>query len=62
MSITIRLEPLGTQVQTEPGAPLRDLLLPFGVEFPCGGRGRCRRCRVRVLEGAVDPGAGPVHR
>jgi uncharacterized 2Fe-2S/4Fe-4S cluster protein (DUF4445 family) len=58
MSITIRLEPLGAQVKTEPGASLRDLLLPFGVEFPCGGKGRCRRCRVRVLEGAVDPGAG----
>ncbi|MBS1854067.1 MAG: DUF4445 domain-containing protein [Acidobacteria bacterium] len=58
MSIAIRLEPLGTQVKTEPGAPLRDLLLPFGVEFPCGGKGRCRRCRVRVLEGDVDPGAG----
>ncbi len=56
MSITLRLEPLGARVKTEPGAPLRDLLLPFGVEFPCGAKGRCRRCRVRVLEGTVDPG------
>jgi len=54
MKITLRLEPLGAQVQAEPGTPLRDLLLPFGVEFPCGGKGRCRRCRVRVLEGAVE--------
>jgi uncharacterized 2Fe-2S/4Fe-4S cluster protein (DUF4445 family) len=54
MKITIRLEPLAAQVETEPGTPLRDLLLPFGVEFPCGGKGRCRRCRVRVLDGAVD--------
>jgi uncharacterized 2Fe-2S/4Fe-4S cluster protein (DUF4445 family) len=54
MRITIRLVPLGTQVETEPGTPLRELLLPFGVEFPCGGKGRCRRCRVRVLDGYVE--------
>jgi uncharacterized 2Fe-2S/4Fe-4S cluster protein (DUF4445 family) len=54
MKVTIRLEPLGAWIETEPGAPLRDLLAGFGVEFPCGGKGRCRRCRVRVLDGAVD--------
>ena len=32
--MTIRLEPLGAKVEAETGAPLRDLLLPFGVEFP----------------------------
>jgi uncharacterized 2Fe-2S/4Fe-4S cluster protein (DUF4445 family) len=52
--MTIRLEPLGAKVEAETGVPLRDLLLPFGVEFPCGGKGRCRRCRVRVLQGSVD--------
>jgi uncharacterized 2Fe-2S/4Fe-4S cluster protein (DUF4445 family) len=34
-------------------APLRDELFARGVEFPCGGRGRCRRCKVRVVEGEV---------
>ena len=53
MKVTLRLEPLGAAVETQSGVPLRDLLLPFGVEFPCGGKGRCRRCRVRVLDGAV---------
>ena len=48
----IRLEPLGRTVEVAAGAPLADVLFPFGVEFPCGGRGRCRRCKVRVLEGA----------
>lgn len=33
------------------GTPLRDVLFEQGVEFPCGGHGRCRGCRVRVLEG-----------
>src|SRR5215470_4808445 len=50
-AVRIRLEPLGRTVEVEWGAPLADVLFPYGVEFPCGGRGRCRRCRVRVLEG-----------
>ena len=53
MSVRVRLEPLGRTLEVEPGTPLRDVLFGYGVEFPCGGRGRCRRCRVRVLEGAA---------
>jgi len=52
----IRLEPLGATVSTEVGAPLREVLFDFGVEFPCGGDGRCKRCRVRVLEGQLEGG------
>jgi uncharacterized 2Fe-2S/4Fe-4S cluster protein (DUF4445 family) len=33
---------------------LRDLLFEQGVEFPCGGQGRCRGCRVRVLKGKAE--------
>jgi uncharacterized 2Fe-2S/4Fe-4S cluster protein (DUF4445 family) len=55
MTARVRLEPLGTVVDAEPGASLRDLLFPHGVEFPCGGRGACRGCRVRVSGGAGDP-------
>ena len=29
------------------------MLFPYGVEFPCGGTGRCRGCRVRVVQGEV---------
>ncbi|HEX8985701.1 MAG TPA: ASKHA domain-containing protein [Bryobacteraceae bacterium] len=50
-TVRIRLQPLGESLEAEQGSPLRDALFAFGVEFPCGGRGRCRRCRVRVLEG-----------
>ena len=25
-----------------------------GVEFPCGGQGRCRGCRIRVLKGKAE--------
>ena len=51
--VRIRLQPLGESLEVEQGAPLRDVLFAFGVEFPCGGRGRCRRCRIRVLEGQL---------
>jgi uncharacterized 2Fe-2S/4Fe-4S cluster protein (DUF4445 family) len=40
-------------VYAPPGTPLRDLLFEHGVEFPCGGRGRCRGCRIRLLQGAA---------
>jgi uncharacterized 2Fe-2S/4Fe-4S cluster protein (DUF4445 family) len=41
------------RVPVEPGDSLRDVLFARGVEFPCGGRGKCKACRVRVLEGSV---------
>jgi uncharacterized 2Fe-2S/4Fe-4S cluster protein (DUF4445 family) len=41
-------------IRLEPGESLREALFARGVEFPCGGRGRCRRCRVRVCEGSLD--------
>jgi len=44
----VRLEPLGVELEAPAGTALRDLLFPYGVEFPCGGRARCGRCRVRV--------------
>ena len=56
--IPIRLEPLGRVLRLRAGTPLRDALFAYGVEFPCGGRGRCRRCRVRVLEGDLPPSPG----
>ena len=35
------------------GTPLQDVLFAQGVEFPCGGRGRCKGCRVKVLAGEL---------
>jgi uncharacterized 2Fe-2S/4Fe-4S cluster protein (DUF4445 family) len=53
-AVTIRLEPLGRAFEVARGASLRDVLFACGVEFPCGGRGRCRKCRVRLLEGSLE--------
>lgn len=51
--VRIKLEPLGKSFLVERGTALEDMLFPYGVEFPCGGRGRCRRCKVRVIEGEL---------
>jgi len=49
--IKIRLEPLGQQIEVASGTALQDVLFEHGVEFPCGGRGTCRKCRIKVLQG-----------
>lgn len=51
--IRIQLLPLGKTLTVRRGTPLREVLFAQGVEFPCGGRGRCKGCRVKVLEGAL---------
>lgn len=48
---TITLQPTGHTLRAAAGTPLRDLLFEQGVEFPCGGQGRCRGCKVRVVAG-----------
>src|SRR3974390_1361969 len=53
----VRMEPRGETIAAEVGTPLRDLLFTYGVEFPCGGESRCKRCRVRVVQGQLDGGA-----
>ena len=50
----ILLRPMQVELTAPAGTPLRDLLFEQGVEFPCGGQGRCRGCRVRVLEGTAE--------
>jgi uncharacterized 2Fe-2S/4Fe-4S cluster protein (DUF4445 family) len=50
---TITLAPMGLRLEAAAGTPLRDVLFGAGVEFPCGGRGRCKGCRVRVVDGEM---------
>lgn len=49
--VRIVLEPLGQSLEVERGTPLQDVLFAYGVEFPCGGEGTCRGCRVKLLGG-----------
>jgi uncharacterized 2Fe-2S/4Fe-4S cluster protein (DUF4445 family) len=44
---------MGEEFEVPKGSPLQDILFAHGVEFPCGGRARCKGCRVRVLEGEL---------
>ena len=55
MNLTARIDllPLGHQLQVPVGTRLQDILFGQGVEFPCGGRGKCRGCRVKVLAGEL---------
>ncbi len=53
----LTLLPLRHTLPLPTGASLRDSLFHHGVEFPCGGRGRCKGCRVRLLEGDLPPTA-----
>jgi uncharacterized 2Fe-2S/4Fe-4S cluster protein (DUF4445 family) len=50
-TVRITLRPLGAEFEVARGAPLQEVLFPYGVEFPCGGRARCKGCRVRLLDG-----------
>lgn len=50
----ILLQPTRKTLDASAGVALRDLLFEHGVEFPCGGRGRCRGCRIRLLEGTAS--------
>ncbi len=50
---SVKLVPLGKVIQANEGTPLIDILHEYGVEFPCGGKGSCGKCRVKVLEGNI---------
>ncbi len=52
-AVRIELLPWAKVLELEEGTPLPDLLFAQGVEFPCGGRGRCQGCRVRVVGGEL---------
>lgn len=56
-TVQIRLHPLGKVITATRGTPLIDILHGFGIEFPCGGKGSCGKCKVRLLQGEIliDP-------
>ena len=50
----LRLSPADLRLDVPVGTRLQDVLFAQGVEFPCGGRGRCKGCRVKVLRGDLN--------
>jgi uncharacterized 2Fe-2S/4Fe-4S cluster protein (DUF4445 family) len=51
--VHIELLPLGKVLRVKRGTSLQDVLFAHGVEFPCGGRGRCKGCKIKVLAGEL---------
>jgi len=51
--VKVRLEPAGKEFQVAIGTRLMDVVHQYGVEFPCGGKGTCGACKVKVLEGDI---------
>lgn len=54
--LNITLQPLGKIISVNTGTPLIDVLHEFGVEFPCGGKGTCGACKVKLLDGELKVG------
>ena len=52
-TITIKLIPLGKEIQAREGTPVIDILHEYGVEFPCGGKGSCGKCKIRLIDGDI---------
>ncbi len=56
----IQLQPLGKTIQVNDNTPLMDVLHEFGIEFPCGGKGTCGKCKVKLHEGEIE--VSEIHR
>ncbi|MDW7650481.1 MAG: ASKHA domain-containing protein [Bacillota bacterium] len=50
----VRFLPEGKQVDAAEGMILKDVINEVGInfDFPCGGRGTCGKCRIRVVSGS----------
>lgn len=57
---TVTLVPLGRTLQVARGALLSDAIHDLGIEFPCGGKGICGNCKVKLLAGEIA--LSPQHR
>lgn len=47
------------EIYVSPGITVKDAinLAGFEFDFPCGGRGKCGKCRIHIPEGAMAPTA-----
>ena len=51
-----------SQAKVDSGASVLQAARDAGVDIvaTCGGRGRCRSCRVKVVEGTLPPQRWPI--
>jgi uncharacterized 2Fe-2S/4Fe-4S cluster protein (DUF4445 family) len=52
--VNIELYPLGKIFRVPKGSGLQDILFQYGAEFPCGGRGLCTGCKMKLLSGRAE--------
>ena len=50
----ILLQPLGKELFAIEDTPLIDVLHEYGIEFPCGGKGTCGKCKIKLLKGEIE--------
>jgi uncharacterized 2Fe-2S/4Fe-4S cluster protein (DUF4445 family) len=53
----VTFQPAGRDIYVLPGTTVKDAiyLARFDFDFPCGGRGKCGKCRVQIQSGATSP-------
>lgn len=53
----ITFEPGGHEIVAPEGITLKELIAAAGLDFdfPCGGRGTCGKCRIKILDKEFDP-------
>lgn len=53
----VTFQPTGRDIYVLPGTTVKDAiyLARFDFDFPCGGRGKCGKCRVQIQSGATSP-------
>ncbi len=61
--IEVVFQPAGQSAYVLPGTLLTEAAATVGlaINYPCGGRGTCGKCRVRVVEGDAPPADRDVH-
>jgi uncharacterized 2Fe-2S/4Fe-4S cluster protein (DUF4445 family) len=59
---TVTIQPGGRQINAKAGTSLRLVLLGAGVELDgiCGGKGICKKCKVKILLGKQALAASPT--
>lgn len=48
------IEPLGIVCLVDRGTPMQEVLRNFHIDFPCGGKGFCGQCKIKVLAGEIS--------
>ena len=57
IKVSIEYKNNNVTLETLKGKQLKGLLADAALEasYPCGGAGRCGKCKVRFIEGAPSP-------